>query len=117
MDERLKKALDVANLMVTYNSQRELIKQEFYESCLYHEEGHRFTINRELINFLTTLINMGHNEEIVILDDFENPFMIPNLKDFLDKVFTIYIEATNTYYHKFIDLKSKRSVSKLMEIE
>ncbi len=29
MDNRLKKALDVANLMVTYNTQRDLLKQEF----------------------------------------------------------------------------------------
>ena len=52
MDDRLKKALDVANLMVTFNSQRDLIKQEFKENCLYHENGHRFTVSRELINFL-----------------------------------------------------------------
>lgn len=117
MDERLKKALDVANLMVSFNTQRDLIKQEFNEKCLYHEGGHRFTINKELINFLSTLINMNHLEDIVILDDFEYPYMIADVKDFFDKVFSIYIEATNSYYQSMIKLKSKRTLSKLMELE
>lgn len=117
MDERLKKALDVANLMVTFNTQRDLLKQEFKEDCLYHESGHRFTVDRELINFLSTLSSLGHTEDVVILDDFENPFMIDDVKEFLDKIFTLYIEATNSYYHKYIDLKSKRSISKLMDIK
>lgn len=116
MDERLKKALDVANLMVAHNTQRNLVKQEFNEKCLYHEGGHRFTINRELINFLSTLINMEYLSDIVILDDFENPYMIPDVKIFFDKIFAIYIESTNEYYHKIFELKSKRSVSKLMGI-
>ena len=117
MDERLKKALDIANLMVTHNSQRNLAKQEFNEKCLYHENGHRFTINRELINFLSTLISMQHLSDIVILDDFENPYMISDVKTFFDNIFSIYIESTNFYYHKISDLKSKRTISKLMDIE
>lgn len=117
MDDRLKKALDVANLMVTFNTQRDLLKQEFKEDCLYHDSGHRFTVNRELINFLSTLDTLGHQEDIVILDDFENPYMITNVKDFLEKIFSLYTEATNKYYHKYIDLKSKRSISKVMDIE
>ncbi len=117
MDERLKKALDVANLMVTFGTQKDLIKQEFKESCLYHESGHRFTVNRELINFLSSLLSMGYTEEIVILDDLENPYMILDIKEFLDKIFSVYIESTNSYYHKYIELKSKRSIAKVIDIE
>jgi len=117
MDDRLKKALDVANLMVTFGTQRDLLKQEFKENCLYHESGHRFTVNRELINFLSTLVTLGHSEDIVILDDFENPFMISDVKLFLDNIFSIYVEATNSYYHQYIEIKSKRSIAKIMDIE
>lgn len=116
MDDRLKKALDVANLMVTFNTQRDLLKQEFKEDCLYHESGHRFTINRELINFLSTLAASGYLEDIVILDDFENPFMISDTKTFLAKIFEIYVESTNKYYHRYTELKSKRTISKVIDI-
>ena len=110
MDDRLKSALDVANRMVTFNTQKELIKQEYNESCLYHENGHQFTINRELINFLTSLIQMGYSEDVVIIDDFENPYMIPNVEEFRSNVFDIYAEKSNEYYHKYIELKKNRSV-------
>jgi hypothetical protein len=116
MDERLKNALDVANLMVAYNNQRELLKEEYREGCLYHENGHRFTIDRELINFLTSLIQMGNTEDVVILDDFENPYMISDVKSFHKNIFYIYMENTNKYYHRYLLLKKDRSISKIMGI-
>jgi hypothetical protein len=117
MDDRLKKALNIANLMITFGTQRDLLRQEFKENCIYHDKGHRFTVNRELVNFLSTLVTLGHTEDIVILDDFENPYMIADIKEFLDTILSIYIEATNEYYHKYIDLKSKRSIAKVIDIE
>jgi hypothetical protein len=116
MDDRLKSALDVANRMVTFNTQKELIKQEYKESCLYHENGHQFTINKELINFLTSLIQMGYTEDVVIIDDFENPYMIPLVEDFRLNVFNIYTEKSNEYYHKYIELKKNRSVLTMIGI-
>lgn len=110
MDDRLKFALDVANRMVTFNTQKELIKQEYKESCLYHENGHQFTIDRELINFLTALIQMGYTEDVVVIDDFENPYMISNIEEFRSNIFSIYAKKSNEYYHKYIELKKNRSV-------
>ena len=37
MDDRLKTALESANFMVTFNNQKEVIKQTFKENCLHHE--------------------------------------------------------------------------------
>jgi hypothetical protein len=92
------------------NTQKELMRQEYRESCLYHENGHQFTINRELINFLTSLIQMGHTENIVVIDDFENPYMIIDAEEFRSNIFNIYAEKSNEYYHKYVELKKNRSV-------
>jgi hypothetical protein len=116
MDDRLKSALDVANRMVTFNTQKELIKQEYKEGCLYHENGHQFTVNRELINFLTSLIHLEQNEDIVIMDDFENPYMISNVEAFRSNICSIYFESSNAYYHKYIELKKNRSVLTMIGI-
>lgn len=116
MDERLKNAIKVANYMTTFNTQREILKQEYVDSCTYHEDGHRFTINRELINFLTTLISMNRSVDVVILDDFENPFMIADVLQFRDKIFDLYVESTNKYYHDFLKLKSSRSLEKILDV-
>ena len=116
MDDRLKSALDVANRMVTFNTQKELIKQEYKESCLYHENGHQFTINKDLINFLTSLIQMGYIEDVVIIDDFENPYMISSVEEFRSSVFDIYTEKSNEYYHRYIELKKNRSILTMIGI-
>ena len=115
MDERLKTALESANFMVTFNNQKEIIKQTFKENCLHHENGRRFTINRELINFLSTLSSKGYTEDVVVLDDMEIPYMITNVDEFLEKIFDIYIESTNQYYKEHTDLIAKRSVTKIIE--
>ena len=116
MDERLKNALKVANYMSTFNTQREILRQEYIDSCTYHESGHRFTINRELINFLSTLISMEHLQDVVILDDFENPFLIVDVSDFRNKIFKLYIENSNRYYHDYVKLKTSRSLEKILDI-
>lgn len=114
MDERLKNAIKVANYMTTFNTHRDILKQEYIDSCTYHEDGHRITIDRELINFLTTLISMEHSRDIVILDDFENPFMVGDVLQFRNKIFDIYVESTNKYYHDYVKLKTNRSLEKIL---
>lgn len=116
MDERLKSALDVANRMTTFNNMKDLIKQEYKESCLYHESGHRFTVDRDIISFLTALLEMGHEEDIVILDDFENPYIIKNVKEFRDNAVSAYFTAANNYYYQYNDLKKKRSIESITGI-
>jgi hypothetical protein len=116
MDERLKTALDSANMMVTFNNQTHLLKQEYKEKCLYHQDGRRFTVNRELINFLTSLIYRGLTEDVVILDDNEIPYMIVDINIFLDKIFDMYFENSNDYYHKYTKLKNSRSMTKILGV-
>jgi hypothetical protein len=112
MDERLEKALEVSNLMITFNNQRNLLKQEYKEKLLYHIDGFRFTINLELINFVSFLVSSGI-EESVVIDDNENPCMIKDLSKFREDILDTYFQASNDYHSKFIDLKSKRSIKKL----
>jgi hypothetical protein len=114
MDLRLKAALDSANFMITFNNQRDMIKQAFKENCLHHENGRRFTINRELINFLSTLVSREQTEDVVILDDMEVPYMISDVREFLEKVFDIYTESTNQYYQDYSKLMSTRSIDKIV---
>lgn len=116
MDERLQNALKAANYMTVFNTQRQIIKQEYIDSCTYHYLGHRFTVNRELINFLSTLISMNHTSDIVVLDDFENPCLIDKVIEFRDNILSIYVESTNRYYHDYSKLKSNRSLEKILEV-
>jgi hypothetical protein len=112
MDERLEKAISVANLMVTFNNQRKLLKQEYKEQLLYHIDGYRFTINLDLINFVSFLTSKSISEAVLI-DDNENPCKISNLNKFKDNIMDQYFQANNDYYSKYSELKKKRTVTKL----
>lgn len=115
MDDKLKKALESANFMITFNNQMELIKNIFNENCLYHENGRRFSVNRELINFVNTLLSRDIKEDAVIIDDLGAPYQIADVQDFYDKIFSLYYENVNRYYIDYNDLIKKRSVTKIIE--
>ena len=115
MDERLKKALDSANFMLTFNNQKELIKQTFKESCLYHENGHRFTVDRELVSFLSIVLSKGIKTDFVILDDMDIPYMISDVGVFSDKIFQVYTDSTRQYIADYSKLKSTRSLSNMVD--
>jgi hypothetical protein len=51
MDERLEKALDISNYMVTLNNQKRLLKEQYAENLVFYHNGGQFTITQELISF------------------------------------------------------------------
>lgn len=112
MDERLEKALQVANFTLTFNNQKELIKQQYKIDIEYHENGHKFVANLEMINFLSTLVNLEINETVLI-DLNDNPYLVTDVITLRKKLLDKYFQASNLYYTEFSDLKKKRTVNKL----
>ena len=53
MDERLEKALEFSNYMLTLNNQKRLLTEKYQEELLYFYNGCQFTVTKELINFAT----------------------------------------------------------------
>ena len=56
MDERLEKAFQTANYMTTLSNQRKVILEEFQQSLIYYFQGASFTVDRNLITFIGTLV-------------------------------------------------------------
>lgn len=117
MDERLKKALDFSNYMVTLNNQKRIIKEKFKEKNIYYFNGGQFTVNKELITFVDMLVQRDNIEDIILIDDNELPIQIANLEDFLSDVVDTYFTAANEYYAEYKSLIAKRSVEKLVDYE
>ena len=115
MDERIEKAFQTANFMATLSNLRKTALEEYQQNLIYYFQGSSFTVNRELIVFLHTLIQLG-KEESIVLDDNFIPLNIVNLKEFLDNILEIYAQATNVYLSKYGDIKSKRKVEDLVKI-
>jgi hypothetical protein len=117
MDERLSKALDFSNYMVTLNNQKRVLKERYREQTVYYYQGGQFTVTKELITFVGMLVEQGNDEDIVLVDDNETPIMVKDLSDFQAEILNTYFTAANEYHAEYEKLRKNRSVEKLVEYE
>lgn len=115
MDERLEKALDISNYMVTLNNQKRLLREQYQENLVYYYNGGQFAITQELLAFCRSLISMEQTTTILI-DDNDMPVEIADLESFSSEVYSQYFEASNEYLAKYNELKTNRSVESIMNL-
>ena len=116
MDERLEKALDFSNYMLTLSNQKRLLAEKYQEDLLYFYNGSQFTITRELITFVGTMVN-SDQDEIVITDDNNLPCLVEDTDSFYNEIIDKYTTASNEYYSEYLKLKKSRSIEKLVNYE
>ena len=117
MDERLTKALQFSNYMVTLNNQKRLIKEKFFEDLLYFENGCQFTVTKELITFVSMLVETGNDSDVVLTDDNDIPTKINDLSLFLENILDVYFSAANNYHTEYESLKTKRKIETLVDYD
>lgn len=114
MDERLNKALNFSNFMVTLNNQKRLLKEKFEESLLFFYNGSQFTVSKELITFVNLLKEKGI-ETAVLIDDNNLPVEVLDISDFLDSILNSYFTASNEYLIEYEKIKKNRKIIDLVE--
>jgi hypothetical protein len=117
MDERLEKALEFSNYMVTLNNQKRVIRNQYQEQIVCYFNGGQFTVTKELVTFVNMLVEKDNTDDIVLVDDNETPILIPDLESFLSDVIDQYFTAANTYYTEYQKLLKNRSTKKLVKID
>lgn len=117
MSERLTKALEFANYRLTLNNQITALRSKVQTKLIYSINGGTFTISRDLITFVESLIRKDYNSDVVLIDNFQNPIMIEDLEDFLENISSKYFEVTNDFHAEYIKLRQARKVQKLLDIE
>lgn len=110
MDERLEKALEISNLMITYSNQKRALKEKYLNDCIFYHNGGTFTLNTSLITYVKVLNDLGYRLDIVLIDDNQTPIMISDLSEFQNEITEKFTRATNQYYFDFELLKKNRSV-------
>lgn len=116
MDERLEKALDFSNYMVTLNNQKRLLAETYQQNLIHFYDGSQFTITRELITFVSAMVN-AEQDEVVITDDNNIPCLVKDIETFYEEILEQYTTASNEYYSAYLKLKTSRSVEKLVNYE
>ena len=116
MDERLEKALDFSNYMLTLNNQKRLLAEKYQESLIHFYDGSQFTITRELITFVSVMVS-ADQDQLVITDDNNIPCMVEDLEKFYSEIINKYTIASNDNHSLYLKLKTNRSVEKLVDYE
>ena len=116
MDERLEKALDFSNYMLTLNNQKRLLAEKYQESLIHFYNGSQFTITRELITFVSIMV-YSDQDEIDITDENNTPCLEEDLEMFYSEIINKYSITSNNYYTEYASLNKNRSVEKLVNYE
>jgi len=113
MDERLKKALEFSNYMVTLNNQKKILIEQYYQNIIFYFAGGQFTVTQNLICFCATMLQKNQ-EDLVLIDDNKIPILIENLEKFYNDILDLYFNASNKFLNEYNLLKVKRSTGKLV---
>ena len=115
MNDKLKQAFDIANYMTTLADQKRILVEEYHQNIIYFFNGGCFRADRELINFVKTLIDLGR-DDTVLIDSNNMPIDIKSLKSFLDEILNTHFSAVNSYHNKYQKLRSSRSVESILDL-
>lgn len=115
MDERLGKALDYSNLMVTINNHKRFLQENFYQDIIFYYKGGQFTVNKELLCFCE-IMKLKNQQVVILIDDNDMPVEIDNLEDFNDKIFDLYFSASNKFLVEYNNLKKNKTIEKIINL-
>ena len=115
MDEKLSKALEFANYTRTFEDQKKIIKEKYFDSLVHYTYGGQFSVTQTLITFVNIISSKA--ETAILIDDNNNPIKIDDLNKFYEDIVDLYFQASNIYYTELHEMKSKRSIEKLVEYE
>lgn len=113
IDERLEKAIERANYQITLGTQKRNSRLKLELELKFATNGGLFQVSPELISFVQTLINRGHDDAILI-DVNHNPIFIENLEDFQEKIIEQYYQALNEFLAEHRRIQKSRKPEALV---
>ncbi len=116
MDDILKKALDFANYRKTLESQKQILKDKLRSNLTIGYDGGIFYVDSNLINFVDFLLRKNRTENIPVLDLNQNPILIKNVQEFMDKILDVYFVSNTDYILEFEKIKTQRTTSGLVDL-
>jgi hypothetical protein len=116
MDERLEKAFAIANYRSTLSNQPRIINEEFEQQLVHYHNGGTFKVDPTLLTYTKMMLDLEYTHDVPFLDVNSFPVIIPDVKEFFDKILLQYITSLNVYSTKFAELRSKRKIGDMLEL-
>ena len=115
MDERLKKALDVANYMKIINAHKKNIYNRYEVLLLVNYSDGLFVADDRTIGLVNALVNNNIYKR-QIQDSNNIPIMIEDMKKFLEILLDSNFVAVNYLDSELKKLNEKRNIESILEI-
>lgn len=109
MDDRLAKALEHARYKSSLAHARKNLLLKYQNALLHSCNGGVFTVTQTLLLYVKAMVEAGQ-QDIVLIDDKQNPIQIGIPSAFLENIQAVYHAANNQYFFEFEKLKKARSV-------
>lgn len=115
MDEKIKKAFEIAELATTFSAQKQVLKEEYIQNLNYYYNGGIFVITKELITFLKVMKDLTNTNSLIVVDQNFTPIEINDLDQFIENILSKYFFAHNEYYTRFQSLKTSRTIESILQ--
>lgn len=115
MDERLTKALDFSNYMITLDKTKRVLKEQYQDDLLHFCNGGQFTVTPGLLSFCQSLLALGQ-ETTILIDDNDIPVEVEDLQKFTNEMSDVYWKASNKYLTEYNRLKTHRTVEGIVDL-
>jgi hypothetical protein len=115
MDQRLEKALEFSNYMITLGNQKRILKEQYQNNVIHYYNGGQFTVTQSLVSFCQSLL-MLHQTETVLIDDNDIPVQVEYLQTFAGELVNVYAKAANIYLTEYNKLKKNRTVEGIVDL-
>lgn len=116
MDQKIEKAFEVSNLMVTVANQKRILKEEYEQSLFYFENGGTFKADNSTISYVKNLKELTNEKRLVIVDANSSPIEILDIDKFLASLLDKHFQANNLYFSKFETLKKSRNIKNILDL-
>lgn len=114
MDERLAKALEFSNYRATIENQKRNLRSRVDTLQTITYNNGTFKADKSTISFVSSLISLDNNE-IIVVDERQNPIEISDPKEFLETLLNAYNSSMNEFLAESKKLAKARSIKKIMD--
>ena len=105
MNKNLEEIIELSDRLLSFKIKRHALKEKFQAKTTIGHSGGIFRIDQNFITYLKTLLDLGKESQVILLDINENPVVIENLKIFLLECLDKYFSAIGEYHAGVRDIK------------
>jgi hypothetical protein len=108
MDKNLEQIIELSDKFLSFKIKRHALKEKFQARTTVGHNGGIFKIDQSFISYLKTLLDLGKETQVILLDINGNPIVIDNLKVFFHESLDKYFSAIGEYHAGVHDLKQTK---------